>query len=471
MQTFEYQKLVNIISNHIEQHRWKVAEKLPSIRQLANQYQLSKNTVIKALHTLEKNGTIEAQPKIGYFVSQQLSPPAPLKQNISLLEPAEVTVPKLFLDVMNRGAAFDILPSGPPPALSDHLLKLNRHVGKAIRLHPMNKAMYYDTPLGNFELRSEINNRYRQSGLDLTAERLCITSGCQHALFLALLSTCKAGDNVAVESPAFYGVLQLLEQLQLNIVEIPSDPKTGVSTDSIEEICKRWNITALVISPAFATPSGATISVGNKREIIRLANQFELAVIEDDIYGELGFESRPPPLKSFDTEERVILCSSFSKSLSRDLRVGWISGGRWHQSITQLRMVSQLAGSQAVQEGIANFMTEGSYRRHLADFKNTLKIQRDQLSATISEYWAQPVRYCLPNGGLTLWIELPKQVDTLALYKSAVNNQITIMPGMLFSASNRFSNYMRLSFSHACVDSRKKATIELGHLISTLCSN
>jgi DNA-binding transcriptional MocR family regulator len=468
MQKFEYQKLVKLLETLIEQHRWMSGEKLPSIRAIATQYQLSKNTVIKALHTLEASGKIEARAKVGYYVTHSISQIAPLKTSYSLLEPTEVTVPKLFFDVMNRGAAFDILPGAEQTPPSNHLIKLNRHISKAMRLHPMNKAMYYDKPFGNFELRHEINNRYRQRGLDLTTDQICITSGCQHALFLALLATCKAGDNVAVESPAFYGVLQLLEQLKLNIVEIPSDPKTGVMVSAIESICEQWDISALVVSPAFATPTGASIPEDNKKAIIQIANRHQLAVIEDDIYGELGFEYCPSPLKAFDTQDRVILCSSFSKSLSRDLRLGWISGGLWHQSITQLRMVSQLAASQSAQEGVASFMAEGNYRRHLTDYNSILRRQRDQLSSTISKHWVTPVKYCLPNGGLTMWIELPENVDTLELYKLAITKNITIMPGMLFCASNHFSNYLRLSFNHACAGSRKIAIIELGRLISSI---
>jgi len=467
MQPFEYQKLVNIIESQIAKQYWVAGEKLPSIRHLATQYQLSKNTVIKALHTLEAIGKIEAQPKIGYFVSSQISQPNLLKSNQSLIEPSEVSVPKLFLDIMNRGAAFDILPGAEQAAPSNHLINLNRHISRAMRLQPMDKAMYYDTPFGNSDFRHEINNRYRQIGLDLTPEQICVTSGCQHALFLALLATCKPGDNVAVESPAFYGVLQLLEQLQLNIVEIPSDPVNGVIVEAIEQICERWDISALVVSPAFATPTGATIPEEHKREIIQIANRHQLAVIEDDIYGELGFETRPVPLKAYDTQDRVILCSSLSKSLSRDLRMGWISGGRWHHRITQLRMVSQLAASQALQQGIASFMAEGHFRRHLLYFQQQLKRQRNQLLSIISHHWPLNVRCSVPQGGLAIWVELDQSVDTIQLYKKLLKQAIIITPGSLFTASKNFNHFLRISFNHPYKGQRKEALLSLGQQLES----
>ena len=465
MQHFEYQKLVKTIEGHISQNRWRAGEKLPSIRQLAEQYGRSKNTVIKALHSLEASKKIEARPKVGYFVASPKPSNSPSKTAQLLSEPTEVTVPKLFLDIMNRGAAFDITPKIEQASPSSHLINLNRQIGRALRQQPVSNAMYYDTPLGNPGLRKELSNRYRAIGLDLDPQQIGITSGCQHSLFLALMATCKAGDNVAVESPAFYGVLQLLEQLNLNVVEIPSDPETGVIVDAIDEICGRWKIKALVLSPAFATPTGATIPEENKKSIIQLANQYDLAVIEDDIYGDLGFDNRPTPLKAFDNQDRVILCSSFSKSLSRDIRLGWISAGRWQEPITCLRMVSQLAASQAVQRGVTQFMAEGHYRRHLSCFQQQLKQQRDQLASVLVNHWPSNIKYCLPHGGLALWIELQQPFDTIELYKTALKENIIITPGALFSASSNFNHYLRLSFNHAFIGQRKKALLRLGQLV------
>ncbi|MEY8201039.1 MAG: PLP-dependent aminotransferase family protein [Colwellia sp.] len=291
------------------------------------------------------------------------------------------------------------------------------------------------------------------------------TSGCQNALFLALMVTCKPGDNVAVESPTFYGVLQLLQQLQLNVIEVPASSDTGINMDSLETALNTWKIKACVVTPAFATPTGATIPAKNRERMITLSNQFDLAIIEDDIYGDLAFNVRPAPIKALDRKERVILCSSFSKALSRDLRIGWISGGRWHEQITQLKLVTQLACNQSVQQGLASFMAEGSYRRHLNHYRDTLKQNRDQLVSSIQRYWPASTRFSLPEGGLSLWLEMDSSLDTQTAYPRALEKGIILSPGSLFSASDHYRNYLRLSFTHPTTGARDLALQQLASIL------
>jgi len=362
---------------------------------------------------------------------------------------------------MKHSAAFDILPGAGGNESSSHIVELNRHIGRAMRNHPENKAMYYNEPAGDIALRNQISERYRQFALNIDPEQFCITSGCQNALFLALMATCKAGDNVAVESPAFYGVLQLLEQLQLNVIEIPASSETGLDMDAFESALKTWQVKACVVTPAFATPTGATMPADNRTRLMVLANHYDIAVIEDDIYGDLAFETRPAPLKALDDQQRVILCSSFSKALSRDLRIGWICGGRWHEQITQLKLVTQLASNQSLQQGLASFMADGSYRRHLNHYCQTLKRQRDQLVNAIRHYWPASTLFSVPEGGLALWLEMDASLDMQSAYPRALEKGIILTPGSLFSATGQYRNYLRLSFTHPITDKRKTALRQL----------
>ncbi|MBV1910054.1 MAG: PLP-dependent aminotransferase family protein [Kangiellaceae bacterium] len=465
MQKFVYHQLVEQIEHDIRSGILRCGEKIASINQLKQQSGLSKNTVIRALEVLEAKGQIEAKPRVGYYVCALETIQRPSLPNRMLNQPKEVSVPKLFSEIMEQGSAFDIYPQAEVPANSNHLVNLNRHISRSMRIQSTHKALYYEQPQGDLGLRREISSRYRRVDLNIDELDICITSGCQHALFLALLASCQAGDNVAVESPAFYGVLQLLEQLKLNIVEIPTDPAHGIYVDSLEEICQRWKISAVILTPAFATPSGACVSKNKRQSIIDIANQYYFAIIEDDIYGELGFTDRPSPLKCLDTQDRVILCSSFSKSLSKELRTGWIAAGRWHDKVINLKLVSQLAGNQSVQQGLASFLAEGHYRRHLISLQLKLRQNRDQLVSAINQQWQEKVRYHLPNGGLSLWLELNKQINTLELYQRAKQLNIFITPGALFTTTKKFDHFLRLSFIHPLVSERKQAFDRLGKLI------
>lgn len=462
-----YDKLVNNISMQLEQKRWLPGERLPSIRQLCKEYSLSKNTVIQALHILEAKKLIESRPKSGFFVSSFVNRPPPLKPDFDSVEPTPVNVPEILQDIMMRGAAFDILPNEPLPLPSSSLVTLQRHINNAMRYQASKKSMYYDEPIGNIHLRTQLKDHYRAAGLDKTADDFCITSGCQHSLFLALMVMCKPGDNIAVESPGFYGVLQLLQQLQLNVIEIPSSPVTGFDTDTLGSALDDWQIKACIVTPAYATPSGATMDLDAKQTLIKLANKYDFAVIEDDIYGDLGFTQRPTPLKALDTQERVVLCSSFSKSLSRDLRLGWIIGGRWQNQIVKLKLVNILANSQSTQLGLSTYMQEGHLKRHLQQKRQLLRSQRDQLVHTIHEFWPHDVRFSVPNGGLALWVEAAPTVDMQALYYAMLQQQIIITPGVLFTTNNSFKNCLRLSFNHPTTGNREKAIIKLARKLQT----
>ena len=211
MKAHIFQDLVLLIENKIVNKLWLYGEKIPSIRQLSSIHQVSKNTVIRALIELENKRFIQAKAKVGYFVSYQEKIIESPNQRYPKLTPVTVSIPYLFYDIMYRSAAFDILPKSMPTEPTKHLIELNRHLSRSLRHSMHDKSMYYDSPLGNENLRVQIAERYRERGLALDKNELCITSGCQHSLFLSLLVTCKAGDNIAVESPAFYGVLQLLE--------------------------------------------------------------------------------------------------------------------------------------------------------------------------------------------------------------------------------------------------------------------
>jgi DNA-binding transcriptional MocR family regulator len=188
-------------------------------------------------------------------------------------------------------------------------------------------------------------------------------------------------------------------------------------------------------------------------------------LIEDDIYGDLCFGDRAKPIKALDTEEQVILCSSFSKSLSRDLRVGWIAGGRWHQKITRLKLVTQLASNQSTQQGLAGFMAEGHYRRHLYFYRQILKRQRDQLILCLQKYWPLTIRFSIPDGGLAIWVQIDQNLNTGLFYQKALEVGIVLTPGALFSASDHYRNYLRLSFAHPTVASREMAIRKLGTIL------
>ena len=465
MKQFKYEQLANILKSQIVDGKWRSDEKLPSIRDLADEYGLSKISVQKALHTLEARGLVFVKPKSGYYVSLIKSPPQIHRKLTPISKPKLVDVPEVFYEIMQRCAAFDISPSNLSAAqTSNHLLLLNRHISRALRQSPQSNAMYYSEPPGYEGLRHQISEHYRKRNFSVSPQDICITSGCQNSLFLALMVSCQPGDIVAIESPAFYGVLQLLQQLKLKVVELSSSYTTGLTADALRKATNKWNIKACVLTANFATPTGALIPSEEKRQIVALAAQKNITLIEDDIYGDLGFHSSVEPLKSFDQAGDVILCSSFSKSLSRDLRIGWIVANQQLKKIVHMKLVHQLSTSQAIQQGLSSFLAEGHFERHLHYYRKLLLKQRDQLINALNEHWRVPIKFTIPDGGLAIWVELPKEIDSLAIYHEAIEKSIILTPGRLFSTSNNYPNYLRLSFAHPTTGHRLQALIKLGQL-------
>nr|WP_256557946.1 PLP-dependent aminotransferase family protein [Marinobacterium sedimentorum] len=454
----------NWLLQSIREQRWRLGERLPSIRTLCEQQGVSKATVQHALQRLEAQGLVEARPKAGYFVRLQPKTIRAPRSRVQVEAPRPVTVSELFLDVMRRSAAFDLLPDLHAGEVPSGIVALNRALGRALRRQKGDDHQYYDEPAGDPGLREQLSLHAARRGWTVLPEQLCITSGCQHALFLALMACCRRGDIVAVESPGFYGVLQLLEQLELQVVEVPSSSEQGMDIEALEAALERWDIKACVVSPAFATPGGALMPKEARKRLLALADANDLAIIEDDIYADTAFGQVPDPLKALDSSDRVILCSSFSKSLSRDLRLGWISGARWHQKILHLKLVTQLASSRYQQQGVAEFMRDGSYATHLRRQRNELRTQRDRLIASLHA-WPGEIRVSTPLGGLAIWLELPESIDTLAAYPAALQQGVVITPGPLFSVSGQFRNCLRISYAHPWDGRRIEALSRLPELL------
>ncbi|WP_286235687.1 PLP-dependent aminotransferase family protein [Thalassotalea sediminis] len=463
----KYKQLANSLKREINQQRWLAGEKLPSIRALSCKFGFSINTVVHALRELEAQSIVEASVKRGYFVKSKVNQGAnsmSLAHEVALVK---VSLPVLFYDIMATGAAFDILPKSERAKPDNALLSLNRAIRRVTRSQAHDLAMYYDAPLGDISLRRQLSLRYRQRGALLNEEQFCITSGCQHALFLALLCITKPGDNVAVESPAFYGVLQSLEQLSLNIIEIPSCAETGMDINALEQALNKWPIKACIVTPSFATPTGARMPLNKQKMLLNLATKFDFTIIEDDIYGDMSFNGTLSPLKALDETGNVILCGSMSKALSKDLRIGWIVGGKYQDRLIRLKLATSLASSKAHQQGLAMFMAEGGYRRHLQQLVSALVRHKQQLIQAITSYLPEYIAYTNPEGGNSLWIALPKEVDSYQLYLNAKKQGITLTPGQLFSVSGHYTHYLRMSFSHPLTGKRLEAFKCLSHLITT----
>ncbi len=467
MPDYLYLQLFRDLRDEIYRGQRAVGERIPSVRQLSREQGISKSTVLACYDRLEADGWIEARPRSGYFVAARqttnrnsLRKPNPSRPKST---PMPVTAEQVFVDIMEQGAAFDLIASTDNSPGNEHL---RRCLARAQRQQSKEEQVNYGEPAGLLSLRQQLVLRMAQGGSRVSPDEMIVTSGCQHALLLALMATTQRGDVVGVESPGFYGVFQLLEALGLKVLELPSSADTGLSLDALALALQHWDIKTLVVSPCYSTPTGASMPDAHKQRLLELTLPRQINVIEDDIYGDLGFtHQRPRTLQSYDSSGSVLLCSSFSKSLSRDLRVGWIIPGKFHARVKQLKLLTSLGSSQAQQRGICSYLEEGGFDRHLRLRRQLLQQQYQQLLDLIQQHLPMALSCSRPQGGLSLWLELPETIDTLERYKAARSSGLILTPGRLFTAQERYTNALRISFAYPWTDKRIEAMRTLGRLL------
>lgn len=463
-----YHQVADEIVERIDGGVYVAGERLPGVRGLAQARGISIATAVAAYQMLADKGHIESRPRSGYFVRA--------RQRIPAIEPgaAKATPPRLVTgqamamallkaandpQIVQLGAAVPDAAFLPTHAVSRALAKVSR-VQRA-------QAAGYMMPPGAPALRRQIARRMSESGSAMPADDIVITTGCQEALSLALRAVTDPGDVVAVESPAFYGLLHVLESLGLEALEIPSHPRDGVPLDALAFALDRWRVKAFVIAPNFSNPLGFCMSDDSKRALVRLLGKHKVPLIEDDVYGDLGFAARrPTTCKALAPNADILYCSSFSKTLAPGLRVGWVAAsGARRDRVEYLKYVTSIASPTAPQFAVAELLASGRYERYLREVRGRYASAVARMSDAVTKVFPEGTRISQPQGGFVLWIELPERTDSFALARRALRQGVSVAPGPLFSASGKFSNFIRMSSARVWDARLERALVTLAKLM------
>lgn len=443
-----YLGLAEVLQSLIEQGTLKPGHRVPSVRRMSLQRDVSISTVLQAYTLLESRGFLEARPQSGYYVRPRLPSQIPEPHTARpMAKPRYVGNNDLISEVLSHTDNGDCVPLGAacPSASLFPNKKLARLLGSVTRNNP--------TLIGSYSMRNayeplarEIARRYFQAGASVGHDEIVVTVGCAEAINLALRAVAKAGDTIAIETPTYFGFLEIIKSLGLRALEIPTDPRTGIELPALKSALAANDIKAVLVMPSFQNPLGACMPDEKKEKLYALLREFDLPAIEDDIYGDLHFgERRPKPLKSWDEDGRVLLCGSFGKTLAPGFRIGWCSPGRYLQQVQRLKFTNTLGTSMVLQKTISEFLRAGGYDHHLRGIRRAYRNQLGLFSQTILRYFPEGTRLTRPHGGFILWAELPERVDTLRLYRDSLKQGILTAPGALFSVKERYRNCMRLN--------------------------
>jgi GntR family transcriptional regulator/MocR family aminotransferase len=442
-----YRQIAERLRGEIEAGSRPAGARLPTIRALAAELGVNRDTVALAYDALAREGLVEATVGRGTFV--RAGAPAPRPYEAKLVAGVE------GLLELERGRVRYAAPAGvvplhslvPDPSLypvDEFRRALNRVLARG-----GSELLGYAGPQGHAGLREALAERLRATGMDVAADGLVLTQGASEGIGLALRLFAAPGETIAVEEPTYHNVLAVLVSLGLRAAPVPM--KDGAADlAALERTLERPEVKAFYTMPTFHNPLGTSTPVEHRRALLGVAGRAGKPVIEDAYEMDLRYAGRPlAPLAALDAAGLVVQLTSFSKSLFPGARVGAIAArGRALDGVVALKHANDLGGALVLQAALAEFVATGGYDRHLAKIRRALLARRDALLQALAAELPE-ASWTQPQGGLQLWVDLPGGVDTAALLPDALREGVLFAPGFQFRHDHRPSSGLRLSLAQA----------------------
>jgi DNA-binding transcriptional MocR family regulator len=445
----KYIEVADRIETLIDKKVLKIGDKLLSVRALSKEQGISLSTAFQAYYSLESKGLIEARPQSGYYVKFSRDhkfdmPKVCLPPDDAIPVSVDDMINSVYLDLnaekilnFSMGApSFELLPAA----------KLNKAVMHVLR-ESKTSCLHYEHIQGNVALRKQIARQAFNWGGTPSEDDVIVTAGAVEAMSLCIKAITQPGDAIAIESPTYFAIFQVMESHGLKVVEIPTDPITGVDLDYLEKAIPKFDIKACLFVNNFNNPLGSCMPDENKKRLVDMLAKKEIPLIEDDIYGELYFgKTRPKTCKTYDKKGLVLHCASFSKSLAPGYRIGFTIPGRFKEKIIRLKRMHTISTNTLAQAAVADFLSNGRFELHLRHLRKALHTQSLRYIQAVTEFFPDDTCLTRPQGGFTLWIEMNKKINAYKLHKRALKHHIGIAPGQIFSSQGRFENCFRISY-------------------------
>lgn len=454
--------------------------RLPASRQLARDLGVNRITVENAYAELEAEGLIFSRLGSGTYVSYP-DPPILLPKNSAgaswplwqqaIQEQNRITGNKHFERLQET--ARHPHPISFASGIGDSNLfpaEDFRRVLQAVMRRDGIAALDYGDHNGHAPLRESIAHILASQGVQTQPENILITAGSQQAISLVAQLLLKAGDIILVESPTYSGALELFQALDFKVVGIPVDHH-GMQVEELEKLLQQHHPKLIYTIPTFHNPTGTCLSGPRRRQLIVLADRYNVPILEDDFVGDLRYEGRTPPaLKALDPGGRVIYVSTFSKMLMPGLRVGFLAAeGPIYDSLVNFKRVNDLATSTLVQRALEAYLTVGRYQAHLRRSCQIFRRRRDAMLAAIRRHLPETIQLDPPQGGLFLWLGLPEHLDSKSLLPLAWEAGVDFAPGTgFFPEGTNGRNWLRLNFVAQTPDQIDEGIKRLGKALKRL---
>jgi DNA-binding transcriptional MocR family regulator len=469
---FLYDQVGQLVVGMIDNQTLQPGDRVPSLRKMSRQLKVSVTTVMQAYVTLEERGYIEARPQSGYYVrSRRRSEARVPRKSRPHSAPRPVVVGDTVAAILAATRQQGVVPLGianPSPELLP-VKALNRALARVSAAHSP-ASIDYSFPPGNEELRRQIAFRTVDLGCQVGPDDIVIANGCTEALSLSLSAVARPGDVIAVESPTYFFVLEMIERLGMLALEICTDAETGLCLDTLERELGRHDVRAVVTVANFHNPVGSLMPDAGKQRLVAMLAERGIPLIEDDIFGDLHFgETRPRIAKCYDRDGLVLTCSSFSKTLAPGYRIGWVIPGRFTGAVLKIKRTMGFSATPT-QLAVAEFLRSGGYDRHLRRLRAAYRDQVQRMRDHVAQVFPAGTRITRPQGGFVLWVELPPGVDSMVLFEQALAAGVSIAPGTLFSPTQKYRRFIRLNAGMVWSEPLRAAVDTLGRLVHALAA-
>ncbi|MBD9650927.1 PLP-dependent aminotransferase family protein [Ensifer sp. ENS09] len=421
--------------------------KLPSIRAFANTMRVSKSTVVEAYERLVAEGVIRSKPGAGFFVSAPLAP-------LSLAEIGprlDRAVDPLWVSRQALETGDNVLKPGcgwlPPSWMPETAIR--RALKSATKLE-VSGLTDYGTPLGHRPLRQLLARRLGEHGVEASPDQIILTESGTQAIDLLCRFLIEPGDTVVVDDPCYFNFHALLRAHRADVVSVPYTP-SGPDLEKFAEVLATHRPRLYITNSALHNPTGATLSPVVAHRLLKLAEQAGLTIVEDDIFAD--FEHAPAPrLAAFDGLERVVQIGSFSKTLSASIRCGFIAAPReWIEGLVDLKIATTFGGPSLSAELVFAMLKDGSYRKHMEALRQRLSRAMSDTAARLGAIGITP--WIEPQAGMFLWCRLPESIDAAEVARKALQQEIVLAPGNVFSHAGTANGFLRFNVSQ-CDDAR-----------------
>ncbi len=469
---FLYQQVLGRLQEQIRGGGLRPGDKLPSLRRLANQLEVSIPTVRQAYLELESQGDIVARPKSGYFVRARPKNPL-VSGGKRSCEPREVCCRDMMEAVYEAIHQPGILPLGiANPCMALPATKTLHRAMKRVMNQAESRALSYAPVTGDPGLKKQLAYHLLTHGTSVPPEDIIITNGAQEAMALALKAVASPGDLVAVETPTYAGILELIDSLDMRALEIDTCAEEGVSLSALADALDKHPIAACLFSAVISNPLGCATDDNHRQELVRLIEKHDVPLIEDDVYGELLFDgTRAHQAQAYSRKGLVLTCGSFSKTAAPGYRIGWLLPGRYGASVQKLKRAFSCSSGLLQQLTLAEFMASGDYERYLHRLVPILKCNSERMTAAVARSFPDDTRVSRPCGGSVLWLELNEKVDSEILFEKAIEEGISIIPGTIFAPDGRYRNFIRMSFGHPWSEAMENGIETIGRLAGEMISD